>query len=228
MPMPGNRCSPNLRSSQIATISSRCGRSWVRILLKTTVRRAYRQGDSRSTGRDPGNRQPRSQNAGVRGRRDRGWMARIGDRTEQGGRFARPVPDRASVQLSAAAALAAAVSSASAPFASAGSIGSASLAPMRVVPVPAVVPAVLPAEVPAAVRTSPVTGRHPPVFVPGRTPSVPVMMVVPEPAQQRAPEPCAWCSPRPPPRRRKGRTREQQQEGCYGDETSLHDYSFRR
>jgi hypothetical protein len=50
--MPGNRCSPNLRRSQIAAISSTCGRSWVRMRLKTRMSQSSRketegQGDRR-------------------------------------------------------------------------------------------------------------------------------------------------------------------------------------
>jgi hypothetical protein len=136
-------------------------------------------------------------------------------RRAQGGRIARPVPDQACVRLSAATASAATL------FAFAGSVRPGPAATLVVTG-----PAVEPAIVPAGARTSPVTRRYSPVFVPGRATFVPVMMGVPEPAQQRTPEPRARGAPRRSRRSCIGRTREQQQQGCYGDETSLHDCSF--
>ena len=127
---------------------------------------------------------------------------------EQGGQFARPVPDRVYVRLSAAAASAVA----SAPSAFAGSIGSASLAAMRVVPVPALVPTVLPAPMPApaVIRTTSVPRRHMSVagsvLVRPRHPGHPMMMTEAEPGEHRAPD-----EPRTPSRprgSRVGRTRE--------------------
>ena len=112
---------------------------------------------------------------------------------EQGGQFARPVPDRAYVRLSAAVA--------SAPFAFAGSIGSASLAAMRVVPVPALVPAARPSSMSVHKRRRSVCRRVMP-----RHPGRPVMMVEAEPAEHRTPD-----EPRTPSRprgSRVGRTRE--------------------
>ena len=140
-------------------------------------------------------------------------------RRAQGGRIARPVPDQACVRLSAATASAATL------FAFAASVRTGSAA-MFVITAPAVAPTIVPAEVPTGTRTSPITRRDSPVFVPGRATFVPVMMGVPEPAQQRTPEPRARGAPRRSRRSCIGRTREQQQQGCYGDETSLHDCSF--
>jgi hypothetical protein len=156
---------------------------------------------------------------GLDGERDKTRARRI-----QGGQDARPVPDRACVRLSATATSAAAVSM----FIFSGSAVARTLSTRLVVVVPAIVPTTFPAKMPAAtiMRTSSVTGRQVAVFVTGRTMAVPVIVVVPEPTQHRAPEPHARRSSRRPPRSRVGGTREQQQQNCCADETSLHDCSF--
>jgi hypothetical protein len=149
-------------------------------------------------------------------------QCRIQDReTGQGGRVARPVPDRAYAWLSAATFAAVSM------FAFAGFDGARPPAMVRVIPVPAVVPAVPPTPVPAKVEVRPwsMSRRHEcrrPVSV--IRPVLPVMLAEAKPGEHRTQR-----EPRPhsrPRRRRVGRAGEQQQKGCYRDETALHDCSF--